>query len=69
MIKRRIQLLTLPPCPLMKHTHTHMCTPQAKQRLQGAGLHPPLLVKPLWTDGREGSHGLAVLHDIGVARE
>lgn len=37
---------------------------QAKQRLEGAGLQPPLLVKPLWTDGREGSHGLAVLHDI-----
>jgi len=37
---------------------------QAQQRLDGAGLQPPLLVKPLWTDGREGSHGLAVLHDI-----
>lgn len=36
---------------------------QAQQLLQAAGMHFPLLVKPLWTDGREGSHGLAVLHD------
>ena len=36
----------------------------AQQMLKDAGLQPPLLVKPLWTDGREGSHGLAVLHDL-----
>ncbi|KAI8466129.1 MAG: inositol 1, 3, 4-trisphosphate 5/6-kinase-domain-containing protein [Monoraphidium minutum] len=33
--------------------------------LASAGLAPPLLCKPLWADGREGSHGLAVLHDLG----
>ncbi|KAG2493670.1 hypothetical protein HYH03_008184 [Edaphochlamys debaryana] len=38
----------------------------AEAQLAAAGLAPPLLVKPLWTDGREGSHGLAVLHDLGV---
>lgn len=37
---------------------------EAYQLLQSAGLKPPLLVKPLWSDGREGSHGLAVLHDL-----
>lgn len=37
---------------------------EAQQLLEDAGLHPPLLVKPLWTDGREGSHGLAVLYDL-----
>lgn len=37
---------------------------EAEQMLRDAGLKPPLLVKPLWSDGREGSHGLAVLHDL-----
>ncbi len=37
---------------------------QAQRMLQEANLTPPLLVKPLWTDGREGSHGLGVLHDM-----
>jgi inositol-1,3,4-trisphosphate 5/6-kinase/inositol-tetrakisphosphate 1-kinase len=36
----------------------------ARQRVEAAGLQPPLLVKPLWTDGREGSHGLALLQDL-----
>jgi hypothetical protein len=36
----------------------------AHAALAAAGLSPPLLCKPLWTDGREGSHGLAVLHDL-----
>eukprot|EP00775_Hariotina_reticulata_P014719 gene14719-14887_t len=36
----------------------------AQAALAAAGLSPPLLCKPLWTDGREGSHGLAVLHDL-----
>jgi hypothetical protein len=39
---------------------------EARQLLDAAGLEPPLLVKPLWTDGREGSHGLAVLHDASA---
>ncbi|GLC57146.1 hypothetical protein PLESTB_001192400 [Pleodorina starrii] len=39
---------------------------EAQSRLRQAGLSPPLLVKPLWTDGREGSHGLAVLHDMAA---
>lgn len=37
---------------------------EAQAALAAAGLSPPLLCKPLWTDGREGSHGLAVLHDL-----
>ncbi len=37
---------------------------EAAALLTAAGLQPPLLVKPLWTDGREGSHGLAVLHEM-----
>jgi inositol-1,3,4-trisphosphate 5/6-kinase/inositol-tetrakisphosphate 1-kinase len=37
---------------------------EAQAALAAAGLAPPLLCKPLWTDGREGSHGLAVLHDL-----
>lgn len=37
---------------------------EAQRLLDAQGLAPPLLVKPLWTDGREGSHGLAVLHDF-----
>ncbi|KAG2444462.1 hypothetical protein HXX76_001214 [Chlamydomonas incerta] len=39
---------------------------EAQALLTAAGLKPPLLVKPLWTDGREGSHGLAVLHDMAA---
>ncbi|KAG2447202.1 hypothetical protein HYH02_007943 [Chlamydomonas schloesseri] len=39
---------------------------EAQALLAAAGLKPPLLVKPLWTDGREGSHGLAVLHDMAA---
>eukprot|EP00798_Chlamydomonas_sp_ICE-L_P021654 gene21654-28669_t len=33
-------------------------------RLEASGLQAPFLVKPLWTDGREGSHGLAVVLDM-----
>jgi hypothetical protein len=36
----------------------------AAAALAAAGLAPPLLCKPLWTDGRDGSHKLAVLHDL-----
>jgi hypothetical protein len=36
----------------------------AAAALAAAGLSPPLLCKPLWTDGRDGSHKLAVLHDL-----
>lgn len=36
----------------------------ARHMVEEAGLTTPLLIKPLWSDGREGSHGLAVLHDI-----
>ena len=41
---------------------------QAIAALKALGLRPPLLVKPLWTDGREGSHGLAVVHDMASMR-
>jgi hypothetical protein len=43
-----------------------MSLEEAEHLLDMAGLQPPLLVKPLWTDGREGSHGLAVLHDASA---
>ena len=32
--------------------------------LQAAGMAPPLIAKPWWTDGRDASHGLAVVHDL-----
>lgn len=37
---------------------------EAEELLARSGMQPPLLVKPVWTDGREGSHGLAVVHDL-----
>lgn len=46
--------------------HEGMSLSEAQALLDAAGLKPPLLVKPLWTDGREGSHGLAVLHDLAA---
>ena len=42
------------------------CSPeQARAQLRTAGLTPPFVAKPLWADGREGAHGLAVLADEG----
>ena len=29
-------------------------------------MEPPLLAKPLWADGRDGAHGLAVIHEVGM---
>ena len=46
-----------------------MSVAEAQAKLAAAGLQPPLLCKPLWTDGREGSHGLAVLHDLGALNQ
>lgn len=37
---------------------------EAEKILTDAGFRPPLVVKSLWTDGREGSHTLALLHDM-----
>ena len=37
---------------------------EAKAIMAASGMTPPLVVKPVWTDGREGSHGLAVVHDM-----
>ncbi len=34
---------------------------EAVSQLQQAGLQYPLLAKPVWADGRDGSHALAVL--------
>ena len=34
------------------------------RQLQEAALQPPFVAKPLWADGREGAHGLAVLQDV-----
>jgi len=34
-----------------------------------ARMRPPFLAKPLWADGRDGAHGLAVIHDeAGLAQ-
>jgi hypothetical protein len=37
---------------------------QARKLLAEAGMEPPLLAKPLWADGRDGAHGLAVIHQV-----
>ncbi len=50
--------------PLQVELHEGVSLPEARRAVEAAGLQPPLLVKPLWTDGREGSHGLALLHDL-----
>ena len=42
---------------------------EALAQLRETGMHPPLLAKPLWADGREGSHGLALIHEeSGIER-
>jgi inositol-1,3,4-trisphosphate 5/6-kinase/inositol-tetrakisphosphate 1-kinase len=38
--------------------------PEAEAMMAASGMTPPMVVKPVWTDGREGSHGLAVVHDM-----
>lgn len=68
-----------PASPQQQHTSPQLVRVQAPLQVEilegatesdaqaasaAAGLSPPLLCKPLWTDGREGSHGLAVLHDL-----
>mmetsp|Transcript_10669 Transcript_10669/g.22930 ORF Transcript_10669/g.22930 Transcript_10669/m.22930 type:complete len:422 (+) Transcript_10669:247-1512(+) len=50
--------------PVQVEIHEGTAVAEVHQLLADAGLRPPLLVKPLWTDGREGSHGLAVVHDM-----
>ena len=35
----------------------------AREAAGNAGLRAPYLCKPLWADGREGSHGLLVIRD------
>ena len=37
---------------------------EARRLLHEAGMQPPLLAKPLWADGRDGAHGLAVIHEV-----
>lgn len=46
------------------------CSPSEAQRVVAeAKMRPPFLAKPLWADGRDGSHGLAVIHDeVGLAQ-
>ena len=40
------------------------CSPDEAERLaREAGLAPPLLAKPLWADGRNGAHEIALLLD------
>ena len=36
--------------------------------VEAAGMQVPLVAKPLWADGREGSHGLAIAHDEDAIR-
>ena len=36
--------------------------------VESAGMQVPLVAKPLWADGREGSHGLAIVHDEEAIR-
>ena len=55
--------------PVQVEILEQMPVEQALAELKAAGLQPPLLVKPLWTDGREGSHGLAVVHDMASMRK
>lgn len=50
--------------PLQVEIPEGMTEAEAQAALAAAGLSPPLLCKPLWTDGRDGSHKLAVLHDL-----
>ncbi|KAK9822224.1 hypothetical protein WJX81_000985 [Elliptochloris bilobata] len=38
-------------------------TSEAQRVVAEAGMRPPFLAKPLWADGRDGAHGLAVIHD------
>uniref|UniRef100_A0A6U2JB51 Inositol-tetrakisphosphate 1-kinase n=1 Tax=Chlamydomonas euryale TaxID=1486919 RepID=A0A6U2JB51_9CHLO len=40
----------------------------AQALVSSSGLSLPLLVKPMWTDGREGSHGLAIVTDYPSLR-
>ncbi|KAK9841570.1 hypothetical protein WJX74_008089 [Apatococcus lobatus] len=45
------------------------CTDEmAVAAVEAAGMHVPLVAKPLWADGREGSHGLAIVHDEQAIR-
>lgn len=55
--------------PLQVEIPEGMGLEEALQQLRDVGLQPPLLVKPMWTDGREGSHGLAVLHSLELLSE
>ena len=42
---------------------------EAQRVVAEAKMRPPFLAKPLWADGRDGSHGLAVIHDeAGLAQ-
>lgn len=50
--------------PLQVEIAEGMSEAEAQAALAAAGLCAPLLCKPLWTDGRDGSHNMAVLHDL-----
>ena len=58
------QQAVLVQAPLQVEIPEGMTEAEAQAALAAAGLAPPLLCKPLWTDGRDGSHQLAVLHDL-----
>lgn len=50
--------------------HATGCSPDAAQQLADeAGLVPPLLAKPLWADGRNGAHEIALLLDDDGLRQ
>ena len=51
-------------------SHPAGCSPDAAQQLASeAGLVPPLLAKPLWADGRNGAHEIALLLDDDGLRQ
>ena len=48
--------------------HAGCTADMAVAAVDAAGMQVPLVGKPLWADGREGSHGLAIVHDEGAIR-
>ena len=56
--QRRPYRVSAPPQALLAEGTSYAAT---TAQLAAAGLAPPLVAKPLWADGRPGSHALAIL--------
>ncbi|KAK9868299.1 hypothetical protein WJX84_009842 [Apatococcus fuscideae] len=54
--------------PVQIALHEGCTADMAVAAVDAAGMQVPLVGKPLWADGREGSHGLAIVHDEGAIR-